>query len=250
MGIGIAMAVTELILTRHGESVGNVARERAEADGAEVIDAGMRDADVPLSPVGRLQAGALGREIASWPAHRRPTQVLCSPYARARETAEIAARTSGATAPMRIDERLRDRELGVLDLLTSLGVERRFPAEAQRRRWLGKFYYRPPGGESWADLVLRLRSALADLDPGADGPVLVVAHDAVILLIRYICEGLDEAAILDIARSQSVANTSITRLARRSGSSWELLQFNDTAHLESGDAPVTEHPAEHDVLPR
>ena len=64
----------------------------------------------------------------------------------------------------RLDERLRDRELGILDRLTSAGVEARFLEEGERRRWLGKFYYRPPGGESWADVVLRLRSLLADLD--------------------------------------------------------------------------------------
>jgi broad specificity phosphatase PhoE len=244
------MPLTELILTRHGESLGNVAREAAEAAGAEVIDIGMRDADVPLSAAGRLQAAALGQEMASWPPGRRPVEVLCSPYARARETAHIAMEGSGAALATRVDERLRDRELGVLDLLTSLGVERRFPDEAQRRRWLGKFYYRPPGGESWADLVLRLRSALADLDATAEGPVLIVAHDAVILLIRYICEGLDEAAVLGIARRESVSNGSITRLARRSGSAWELVAFNETAHLPSGGAPVTEHPAERDVLPR
>ena len=76
-------------------------------------------------------------------------------------------------------------------MLTSAGVEARLPEEAGRRRWLGKFYYRPPGGESWADVVLRLRSLLADLDAGipAQG-VLLVCHDAVILLIRYILEGL------------------------------------------------------------
>jgi broad specificity phosphatase PhoE len=41
--------------------------------------------------------------------------------------------------PIRVDERLRDRELGVLDLLTMQGVKARFPQEAERRRWLGKF---------------------------------------------------------------------------------------------------------------
>ena len=54
------MAVTELLLIRHGESAGNVAREDAEASGAEVIDIEWRDADTPLSEHGRDQARALG----------------------------------------------------------------------------------------------------------------------------------------------------------------------------------------------
>jgi broad specificity phosphatase PhoE len=244
------MALTDLILTRHGESVGNVAREAAEADAADVITVSQRDADVPLSPAGQSQAEALGRHLRTLPPDDQPRRVVCSPYARARQTAQIALHASGLTLPMVIDERVRDRELGVLDLLTSVGVERRFPQEAQRRRWLGKFYYRPPGGESWADLVLRLRSTLVDLEAGGDGSVLIVAHDAVILLIRYICEDLDEAGILSIAASQSVANASITRLRREPGGPWQLLVFNDATHLAAVGAPVTEHPAERDVHPR
>jgi len=45
----------ELLLVRHGESDGNVARERAMAAGAEVIDVDRCDADVPLSEIGAQQ---------------------------------------------------------------------------------------------------------------------------------------------------------------------------------------------------
>ena len=83
--------------------------------------------------------------------------LLCSPYLRAVETARLAL---GAEAAVTIDERLRDRELGILDALTARGVDARLPQEAARRRWLGKFYYRPPGGEAWTDVALRLRSFL------------------------------------------------------------------------------------------
>ncbi|MBB6404055.1 histidine phosphatase family protein [Arthrobacter sp. AZCC_0090] len=69
--------------------------------------------------------------------------VYCSPYTRARRTAEFIVETAGWTAPLLADERLRDRELGILDMLTAKGVELRLPEETLRRRWLGKFYYRP-----------------------------------------------------------------------------------------------------------
>lgn len=244
------MGAIELILVRHGESAGNVAREAAEAAGAQVIEVGQRDADVPLSALGRTQAQALGGWLAGQPADVRPAFVLCSPYVRARETAGLALQGAGASIRLRVDERVRDRELGVLDLLTSRGVEARFPEEAARRRWLGKFYYRPPGGESWADVALRLRSVLRDLDDWADGErVLVVAHDAIVLLIRYICEGLEEAQILDLARRQSVLNASVTRLSRDGAGAWRAIAFNDVSHLVALGAPVTEHPADHDVAP-
>ena len=70
---------TELILVRHGESVGNVARDAAESSGADVIDIDLRDADVPLGDRGREQAEAAGRDLAE----HRPDVVWSSPYLRA-----------------------------------------------------------------------------------------------------------------------------------------------------------------------
>ncbi|MEE3921664.1 histidine phosphatase family protein [Micromonospora sp. BRA006-A] len=92
---------------------------------------------------------------------------VVSPYLRAVRTAELAL--DGTGIPASVDERLRDRELGVLDGLTAHGVTRRHPEEAQRRTRLGKFYYRPPGGESWTDVALRLRALLGDLRRDHEG---------------------------------------------------------------------------------
>ena len=39
-------------LVRHGESVGNVAASQAGAAGADLIQVGLRDADVALTPTG------------------------------------------------------------------------------------------------------------------------------------------------------------------------------------------------------
>lgn len=243
--------VTELWLVRHGESTGNLAATAAQRAGAEIIDIGLRDADVPLSERGAEQAAALGFWLSGLDAGERPQVVWCSPYLRARQTAEIALSTARMPQPLILDERLRDRELGVLDLLTAVGVQNRLPAEAVRRRWLGKFYYRPPGGESWADVVLRLRSLFRDLDTGhPGGRVLVVAHDAVVLLVRYLCEGLTEQQLLDIARSTTVLNASVTQLTRPSGAGrWQIATFNAAAHLERAGATVTEHSGDTDVRP-
>lgn len=245
------MGAIELMLVRHGESMGNVAAAAAFAAGAEVIQVGARDADVPLSPTGVTQAEAFGRWLAELPEDEAPQSVWCSPYVRAEQTARTALDVAGMTPPFRIDERLRDRELGVLDLLTSLGVASRFPDEALRRRWLGKFYHRPPGGESWADMALRLRSLLRDLDDDEPGRrVLVVAHDALILMVRYVCERMSEAEVLGIAATSSVANASVTRLVRPSGTGpWTLLSFNEADHIRESGAPVTTHPGDSDVLP-
>ena len=139
----------------------------------------------------------------------------------------------------------------MLDLLTTKGVANRYPLEAERRRWLGKFYHRPPGGESWADVVLRVRSFVRDLDAVPDGTrVLVVCHDALVLTFRYVCEGFDEAQILAIGAETPVLNVSITQLVREQDLSWRLERFNDVRHLEDADIPVTRHGGEDVVQPR
>jgi 2,3-bisphosphoglycerate-dependent phosphoglycerate mutase len=240
------MAVTELILVRHGESIGNVAREEAESTGALSIAMPMRDADVPLSELGFEQARAVGRWLAE-DAGRRPDAVWSSPYLRARQTAQTALAELADPPALRQDERIRDRELGVLDLLTKRGVGAQFPAEAIRRSWLGKFYYRPPGGESWVDLVLRIRAFLSDLERG-HGRQLIISHDAVILLFRYVCEQLDEDSVFEIARSGSVTNASVSRLVRHhSEPGWRTAVYNDHQHLEAFGARATEHPGEIDA---
>lgn len=237
--------VTELILIRHGESMGNLAAAAAHAAGAEEIMVGHRDPDVPLSPVGLDQARALGVGLAPLLTGDVPTAVWSSPYVRALQTAQIATDASGL--PITVDERLRDRELGVLDLLTRIGVAARFPLEAQRRQWLGKYYHRPPGGESWADVALRLRFFLAEL-PARTGAerVLLFAHDAVIMLIRSIVESIDEHTLLQLGAADPVRNASITTL-RHTADGWTLVSYNDVAHLVELGAPVTEHTGEPDV---
>jgi len=243
------MSITELILVRHGESAGNVAAFEADRLGADRIAVPSRDADVPLTGLGVQQAGAVGSRLASLPATERPDIVFSSPYRRAHETALTAltaADPSGST-PVVVDERLRDRELGILDTYTSRGVDEHFPEEAARRRFLGKFYYRPPGGEAWTDVALRVRSFVRDLDRFPESTrALVVCHDAVVSLFRYVCEGWTEHRVLEEARLRPTPNASFTHLVF-DGRSWTSRAANATAHLDEQNVAVTKHSGETDV---
>lgn len=243
------MGAKELWLIRHGESEANVAALRAERSGAEVVEAPARDADVALSELGIEQARAVGAWLRENAHQGVPTSAWVSPYVRARQTLGAAMAEAGLELEPRQDERIRDRELGILDLLTSLGVDVRHPEEAERRRWLGKFYYRPPGGESWADVALRIRSFLRDLDDADDGGVsLVVAHDAVIMLFLYVCDGLAEEELLDFAQQHTVGNATVTRLVRPTGEGrWSVGVFADASHLERVGVPTTEHGGDQDA---
>lgn len=231
-------------LVRHGQSAGNVAAARAAAEGHAAIDVAERDVDVALSPLGQRQARALGAWFAAQPVDQRPTVVMTSPYLRAMDTARIAVAAGLHLGPRRfvVDERLRERELGMLNRLTRHGISSRYPEQAELRARLGKFYYRPPSGESWCDVVLRLRSVLDHvyLRCGTER-VLIVAHQAVVLCFRYLLEGLDEARILDIDAHTDVANCSITAYDRApDGDGMQLRVYNLVAPLEQGGAAVTE----------
>jgi probable phosphoglycerate mutase len=235
-------------LARHGESAGNVARDRAEAEHLDVIDIGVRDMDVGLSARGEEQAAALGRRLADTPADERPAVVLCSPYVRAEQTARIALRTAGiGVIDVLTDDRLREREFGMLDRLTRAGIGARYPEQAQARAFLGKFYHRPPGGESWCDVALRLRSVLDTLSRDHSGErVMLVTHQVVILMFRYLLEHLTEAEILAIDRAAEVANCSLTIFdydehAGRRGD-LVLTVFNDVSHVRRSDTEVTAEP--------
>jgi broad specificity phosphatase PhoE len=237
--------VIDLLLARHGESEGNVAAAEAHAAGAEEIAVPARDPDVRLSELGRSQASALGHGLVAMTGEDPPDVVVSSPYVRARETAWLAADAAGLALPEVVDERLRDRELGVLDRLTEKGVAARYPEEHARRRWQGKFYHRPAGGESWADVVLRLRSWLSDADRLLDGRrVLVVSHDVVVVLLRYVCLGLDEATTLELARTTPVRNAALSRFVRDPDGRWRVACYDDVTHLRTAGHRVTEHRGE------
>jgi 2,3-bisphosphoglycerate-dependent phosphoglycerate mutase len=239
-----------LWIVRHGESAGNVARNAAMAAGLAEIDIAGRDADVPLSPLGEQQSRALGRWFAAMKPGERPNVVLISPYCRAQQTAELI-KVAGGLSPdspeFIIDERLREKEFGVLDRLTRSGIEQHHPQQAEFRRLLGKFYHRPPGGESWCDVILRLRSALDTMSLHYDGcRVLVVAHQVVVLCMRYLIEHMTEEQILAIDAASDVANCAVTeyRLDASRGQHGELFlhRYNFVAPLEDRGTPVTAEP--------
>jgi broad specificity phosphatase PhoE len=230
-----------LWLVRHGESQGNVSAARAGESGAGRLQLDVRDPDVPLSDTGRGQAEALGTWLGHLPSDQRPTALLSSPFTRAAETLRIAAGTAGLDLPVRYDERLRERDFGAFDGMTGAGIREEYPAEAARRDLLGKFYYRPPGGESWADVALRVRSVLMTAQLEAAGErLLITSHQAVVTVFRYVLEELSEPELLDLDRRAPIANCSVTRYEAGEGSRLRLVEANVVTHLTRADEAVTE----------
>ncbi len=237
-------------LVRHGESVGNVARTRATEAQLPIIDIPTRDVDVPLSPLGERQAVALGRWFGRLPPDERPNVVLTSPYVRAHRTADLiceAATLDRDDASLVLDERLREKEFGILDRLTRHGILAQYPEQAEFRRLLGKFYHRPPGGESWCDVILRLRSVIDTITREYPRErVLIVAHTVVVLCFRYLFERMTEEGILAVDRAEELANCSVTsyRYDPRAGKRGKLVleRYNFVAPLEEAGEAVTREP--------
>lgn len=237
---GSALGPVELVLVRHGESLGNVADRAAIAAKAHRLDLSASDEQIELSDEGQAQADALGEHVASLPDDQRPTVVVSSPYRRARSTAERVL--AQHPVDVLLDERLRERELGIFDGITWYGIKADHPGESDRRDRVGKFYYRPPGGESWADVVLRIRSLLVELQARYAGErVWLFSHEAVILAFRYVLEGLDAARVVALQKEEPLANCSLTRYVLTDGA-LTLAARDDTSAVEAGGAEVTHEP--------
>ena len=237
-------APSVLWVVRHGQSAGNVASDLANSRQLPMLDIGTRDMDTPLSLLGERQADALGYWFSTLPPEEQPDVLLCSPYLRAAETARRMLQVSEMPTTLRMDERLREKEFGVLDRYTRFGIQQKFPDLFEQRAQVGKFYFRPPGGESWCDVILRLRSFMEMTAREYDGQrVLVVGHQVIVSCLRYLLEGLAEQEILAIDREGDVPNCGVTSYhfhaeGFRDGKLMPRL-VNFPAPLEQAGTPVT-----------
>jgi ribonuclease H / adenosylcobalamin/alpha-ribazole phosphatase len=225
-----------LWIVRHGESAANLSSRESERSGSLTVSLPHRDMDCPLSPLGEDQAAQLGRWFTS---QTKPEIIIASPYVRVRQTTALfcAQLAEGDRPIIRFDERLRERERGVFDGLTKAGVAVELPYEHAKREFLGKFYHRAPGGESWCDVVQRLRSFTDSMLPRYAGQrVMIVAHEVVIYCLRYIIEEMDEAQILAIDAASDIANGSVTEYqCKPDDARPRLIRFNATAPSTGGN---------------
>ena len=164
-----------LILVRHGESEGN--RDRTFT----------QHTDVPLTALGREQARAAAERIAK---HYAPAGIVASPFARARQTAEIIAGTLALA--VEIEPALREQSFGIFagrPYEALLGDA----AYHDGPRW----QWRPAGGESLVDVYERVVPAferIARAHTAED--VVIVSHGGVMLaLCAYVTGDWEGASV-------------------------------------------------------
>ena len=149
-----------LVLARHGETAWNL-EQRWQGQ-----------TDVELNDSGRAQAAALAVRLAA----HGIVRVVASDLSRARETAEIIARSLGVEG-VRVDPGLRERGYGVFEGLTRADCEAQHPEEWAR--YVADHRHTPTRAEPDAEVAARMRAAVARAGAHAGdtrGAVLVVSH--------------------------------------------------------------------------
>jgi len=146
-----------LYLVRHGQTEWNAEQRMQGWLDSSLTDLGVRHA--------HAHAELLAREAVE--------RLVVSPLGRARETADII--NARLNLPTRVDPRLKERSYGDWEGLTLDEIEKRWPgASAARRR--DPFNYRPPGGESLPDLVMRVAPLLDEVRGDGAERIAIVSH--------------------------------------------------------------------------
>ena len=165
-----------ILLVRHGETEWNRARRYQGWS------------DSPLTKEGIAQAEAIGRRLSELP-EAAGVPIVASPIGRARRSAEIIAECLGYTAPLRLDDRLREISLGSWDGLDRREIRSRMGADFEEFEW----YFHTVDGETYEGFAGRIAGWLAEQP---DGPVIVVCHGVVTRVLRGLYAGMPRAEAL------------------------------------------------------
>lgn len=204
---------THVILIRHGQSQGN----------AEGRFGG--HTDTPLSPLGRRQAQATAKALAS----EKFDAVYASDLPRAIATATPLAQLTGA--PLETTEALRERSVGVMEGLTFAEAAAQHPEQYQAllRR---DFDHVLLGGESYRQMLDRAAAKLDEaIDKHKGGRIALFTHTGTIcILILHLMGALDAPELKPVWIATQ--NCGLARFDLRADDFVRVLAINDTRHLD------------------
>ncbi len=201
--------MTQLILTRHGETDWNVA-QRFQGQ-----------SDVPLNARGRQQA----KQLAARLSNEDLNAIYASDLSRAWETAKAIA--AQHDCPLIAEPRLREGDFGEWEGCTFPELEKTDPELV--KAWMEDIgHFTPPGGETLHEVAARIAAAYADIAQKhtQDETTLIVAHGGSLqMLIRHLLE-----LPVDKFWQFHLSHCSISKIAvYPEGAIINL--FNDTCHL-------------------
>jgi broad specificity phosphatase PhoE len=192
-------ADTTIYFIRHGETDWN-AQSRYQGQ-----------VDVPMNETGRAQARRNGEALRALVPAIAHCSYVASPLLRARETMEIVRGAMGLEpGAYALDERLKEIHYGHWQGIFAkdlLGID----APGAKERARDAFRWRPHGGESYEDLMVRSVDWLGDVT----GDTVVAGHGGVSRVLRGHLYGLDAATVLELPVPQDGV-----LLLRRDGMGW------------------------------
>lgn len=207
------MDTTRIILMRHGETDWN-ATGRIQGH-----------SDTPLNAAGREQARRAAQRLASEPVRA----LYASDLARAFETAAIIGQLLGLTVVT--SPRLRERQYGAWEGLTSAEIQARYPE--QFAEWRARSTdFAPPQGETRSQLLTRGLTELQTIARRHVGEVVVVVTHGgfCYVLINHILGSVDGDR-----REFTFGNASMHTL-EVIGDRWSVISMNETAHLHVAES--------------
>jgi broad specificity phosphatase PhoE len=158
--------------------------------------------DIPLNDTGRRQSAQCGATLRGLIAARRKAPAdfafISSPLSRACETMEILRGVLGLPRKgYAIDPRLAELSFGRWEGLTYREV-RALDGPALARRERDKWNFVTPLGESYAQLLIRVREWHAS----AEGDIIVAAHGGVarVLMVLFGIRTPEDAPLGDVAQ--------------------------------------------------
>ena len=177
-----------IYLLRHGETVWNLANRLQ----------GHRDS--PLSRTGIAQIEAIGRLLRDNIDDHGTFNIVSSPLGRAWQSAIIVAQRLGRdTDNIAIEPRLKEMAFGAWEGMTFTEVEQAEPGVLARRK-SDHWRFRPPGGESYADLAARVAPWLQAQSEQAR--LIIVCHGLTSRVIRGLYAGLAPEKTVVLSEAQ------------------------------------------------
>ena len=156
--------------------------------------------------------------------------ILTSPLKRARETARLAK--GERDIPLIILESLSEFDLGDWEGLKLSDLAKSEPAN-YFNYWNDPFEYRPSGGETYSELILRMDQAMKEIYELADGKkALVITHGMALMAILHVITGSDLKKIISkpVLRQTSITKVRATKV--HDDITYEVELIGDTSHLD------------------
>ena len=163
------MAQPILYFLRHGQTDWNV----------EMRIQGQHD--IPINETGRQQARTNGRNLAKLLDDPARFRYIASPLGRTRETMNLVRQELGLPSHgYETDDRLKEIHFGLWQTYTMDELKQTEP-ELVAAREADKFKFTPPLGESYAQVLARVRSWL----PYVTEDAVIVCHGGVLRMLEH-----------------------------------------------------------------